>query len=68
MAHIAFDQAEQREFREAVCAKFPRNPELAYVLENLALEGIDLNGCRYWDDIRAEKGMPEWGGEASDVA
>ncbi|MFE7584613.1 hypothetical protein ACFU5Y_23975 [Streptomyces gardneri] len=68
MAHLVFDQAEQRELRGAARAEFPGNPALAYVLENLASEGIDLNRCRDWDDIRAEKGLPERSGEASEVA
>ncbi|GEB57031.1 hypothetical protein [Streptomyces gardneri] len=68
MAHLVFDQAEQRELREAARAEFPGNAALAYVLENLASEGIDLNRCRDWDDIRAEKGMPERNGKASEVA
>ncbi|MFB7355162.1 hypothetical protein [Streptomyces gardneri] len=59
MAHVVFDQAEQRELREAARAEFP---------ENLASEGIDLNRCRDWDDNRAEKGLPERICEASEVA
>ncbi|MEU3425227.1 hypothetical protein [Streptomyces gardneri] len=59
MAHVVFDQAEQRELREAARAEFP---------ENLASEGIDLNRCRDWDDNRAEKGLPERSCEAFEVA
>ncbi|MFI9291986.1 hypothetical protein [Streptomyces gardneri] len=68
MAHPAFDQAEQRGLRDDARAEFPGNLVFAYVLENLASEGIDLNGCRDWDDIRADKGLPERSGEASEVA
>ncbi|MBT2439939.1 hypothetical protein J7E93_07350 [Streptomyces sp. ISL-36] len=68
MAHLTFDEAEQRELREAARAEFPGNPALAYVLENLASEGIDLDRCRDWDDIRAEQGLPERNDEAPNVA
>ncbi|MFD7324305.1 hypothetical protein ACFV9D_24970 [Streptomyces sp. NPDC059875] len=57
MAHLTFNEAEQRELRESARAEFPGNPALAYVLENIASEGIDLDRCRDWDDIRAEKGL-----------
>ncbi|MEU3749005.1 MULTISPECIES: hypothetical protein [Streptomyces] len=63
MAHLVFE-AEQRELREAARAEFPGNPALACVLENLAAEGIDLNGCR----VPAERGLPERSSEASEVA
>ncbi|MFC8508874.1 hypothetical protein ACFU3J_08900 [Streptomyces sp. NPDC057411] len=59
MAHLIFSEAEQRELREAARAEFPGNPALAYVLENLAAEGMDLDRCRSWEDIRAEKGLPD---------
>ncbi|MFE5484091.1 hypothetical protein [Streptomyces sp. NPDC056527] len=68
MAHLIFSEAEQRELRESARAEFPQNPALAYVLENLASEGIDLDRCRDWDDIRAEKGLPPQNGEAPEVA
>ncbi|MFD3941772.1 hypothetical protein [Streptomyces sp. NPDC058579] len=59
MAHLIFDEAEQRELRDAARTEFPGNPALAYVLENLASEGIDLDRCRDWEDIRAERGLPD---------
>lgn len=68
MAHLIFDPAERQELRESARAEFPGNPALAYVLENLAAEGIDLDRCRDWDDIRAEKGLPEHSDEAPEVA
>ncbi|MFD8645506.1 hypothetical protein ACFV14_34955 [Streptomyces zaomyceticus] len=68
MAHLTFDGAERRELREAARAEFPGNPALAYVLESLAAEGIDLDTCRDWDDIRADKGLPEKNDEAPHVA
>ncbi|MFF2778898.1 hypothetical protein ACFVU3_28870 [Streptomyces sp. NPDC058052] len=67
MAHLTFSEAEQRELREAARSEFPGNPALAYVLENLASEGIDLDRCRDWDDVRVEQGLPERE-EAADVA
>ncbi|MFE2009835.1 hypothetical protein [Streptomyces sp. NPDC059491] len=59
MAHLTFNEAEQRELRDAARAEFPRNPALAHVLEHLASQGIDLDRCRDWDAIRAERGLPE---------
>jgi hypothetical protein len=58
MAHLVFSEEEQRELRTAARAEFPGNPALAYVL-NLLAEGIDLDQCRDWDDIRAERGLPD---------
>ncbi|MFE7548880.1 hypothetical protein [Streptomyces gardneri] len=69
MAHVVSDQAEQRELREAARAEFPGSPVLTYVLENPASEGIDdVDGRRDGDDIRAEKGLAERSGEASEGA
>ncbi|MFF8279972.1 hypothetical protein ACF05T_28365 [Streptomyces lateritius] len=68
MAHLTFDEAEQRELRDAARTEFPGNPALAYVLENLASEGIDLDQCRDWDELRAEKGLPEQNDGAPHVA
>ncbi|MFF3842537.1 hypothetical protein [Streptomyces sp. NPDC001930] len=68
MANLTFDETEQRELRDAARAEFPGNPALAYVLENLAAEGIDLDRCRDWDDIRAEKGLPDHADGAPEVA
>ncbi|MEU9998095.1 hypothetical protein [Streptomyces sp. NPDC050848] len=59
MAHLIFSEAEQRELRESARAEFPGNPALAYVLENLAAEGIDLDRCCDWDELRAEAGLPD---------
>ncbi|MFG2334912.1 hypothetical protein ACGFMM_35650 [Streptomyces sp. NPDC048604] len=68
MANLTFNEAEQRELREAARAEFPGNPALAYVLENLASEGINLDGCRDWEDIRLENGLPPRDDEAQGVA
>lgn len=67
MAHLVFDPGEQAGLRTAARSEFPDNPALAYVLETLASEGIDLDKCRDWDAVRAERGLPERG-EAHDVA
>ena len=53
--------------REAAHSEFPGNPALAFVLEQLASEGIDLDTCRSGDDIRAERGLPPLD-EQDDVA
>jgi hypothetical protein len=68
MAHIVFDPDEADGLRAAARAEFPENPALAYVLQQLADEGIDLDKCRPWEDIRAERGLPPVEGEADDVA
>ncbi|GAA2770402.1 hypothetical protein XF35_39550 [Streptomyces platensis subsp. clarensis] len=68
MAHLIFSEDEQRELREAARAEFPGNPALAYVLENLAAEGIDLDRGRDWEDLRVEAGLPERNAEAPEVA
>ncbi|MFF0629891.1 hypothetical protein [Streptomyces sp. NPDC004296] len=59
MAHLQFDTAEQADLRATAREEFPHNPALAYVLESLASEGIDLDGCRDWEDLRVEAGLPE---------
>ncbi|RSS37453.1 hypothetical protein [Streptomyces sp. WAC08241] len=68
MANLTFSATEQRELREAARAEFPGNPALAYVLESLAAEGIRLDGCRDWDDIRTEQGLPDREDGAQGVA
>ncbi|MFC7306045.1 hypothetical protein ACFQVC_17690 [Streptomyces monticola] len=70
MAHIVFDPEEADQLRAAAREEFPANPALAYVLQQLADEGIDLDKCRPWEDIRAERGLPplDEDGEAHDVA
>jgi hypothetical protein len=67
MAHITFDPDEAEGLRQSARAEFPGNPALAYVLLQLADEGIDLEKCRAWEDIRAERGLPPLD-EAHDVA
>ncbi|MFD9630098.1 hypothetical protein [Streptomyces violascens] len=68
MPRIVFDPAEAESLRKSARGQFPENPALAYVLLQLADEGIDLDKCRTWDDIRAERGLPPLDDEAHDVA
>jgi hypothetical protein len=68
VARIVFDSAEAAGLRDAAHAEFPGNPALAFVLERLAAEGIDLDACRTWEDLRAERGLPPLDGEQDDVA
>ncbi|GGP78472.1 hypothetical protein GCM10010278_66140 [Streptomyces melanogenes] len=60
-----FDPSEQQELQAAARAEFPSNPSLAYVLEHLAAEGIDLDACRDWETIRTEKGLSSRTGDAA---
>lgn len=57
MAHLVFDPDEQQQLRDAARTEFPGNPALAYVLESLASEGIDLDKCRDWEGLRLELGV-----------
>ena len=59
MAHLQFDTAEQADLRATARDELPANPALAYVLDALASEGIDLDGYRDWEDLRIEAGLPE---------
>ncbi|MEY9842845.1 hypothetical protein [Streptacidiphilus sp. EB103A] len=58
MARIVFDPQEAEGLRAAAKAEFPGTPQLAFVLEQLAAEGIDLERCRSWEELRAERGLP----------
>ncbi|MEU7261670.1 hypothetical protein AB0B21_38615 [Streptomyces rimosus] len=44
--------------RRAARDAFPHDPALAHALLQLADEGVTLENCRTWDDIRAERGLP----------
>lgn len=67
MAHLQFDAGEQADLRQTARDEFPHNPTLAYVLETLASEGVNLDGCRDWEELRLEAGLPERD-SAADVA
>ena len=43
MARIVFDTAEAEGLRRAAAEEFATAPALAYVLERLAAEGVDLD-------------------------
>ncbi|GAA2836535.1 hypothetical protein ACFQ0M_48660 [Kitasatospora aburaviensis] len=62
MARIVFDAEESAGLHAAAAAEFPAAPALAYVLERLASEGIDLDGCVPWETLRAEAGLTDDGG------
>ncbi|MFH8410717.1 hypothetical protein ACH4FX_38990 [Streptomyces sp. NPDC018019] len=68
MARIVFDPDEADSMRRAARDAFPQDPALAYALLQLADEGVDLDYCRTWDDIRAERGLPPHDEAAHDVA
>ncbi|MFI5534209.1 hypothetical protein ACWCYY_38570 [Kitasatospora sp. NPDC001664] len=57
--HLTFDPAEADGLREAARDAALEDPRLAYVLLDLAEHGVDLNRCRTWDEIRAERGLPD---------
>ncbi|GJF32166.1 hypothetical protein KNE206_48660 [Kitasatospora sp. NE20-6] len=56
---MVFDPSEAEGLRAVARDAVPEDPTLAYVLLDLADRGVDLNACRTWDDIRAERGLPE---------
>ncbi|MEE1783130.1 hypothetical protein PUR71_09405 [Streptomyces sp. SP17BM10] len=56
---MVFDPAEADGLRAAARDAAMEDPTLAYVLADLADRGVDLNGCRTWDDIKAERGLAE---------
>jgi hypothetical protein len=68
MAHLVFDPSEQQQLRDAARCEFPAKPALAYVLANLADEGIDLDQCMDWEQLRLDKGLPPRNEEAPEVA
>lgn len=65
MAHLVFDPDEQQQLRDAARVELAASPALAYVLEHLAAEGIDLDECRDWEDLRAGKGLTARGDDES---
>lgn len=42
--------------------------EVAYVLERLASEGVDLEACTDWEDLRLVVGLPPRAGDTPSVA
>ncbi|MBM7167681.1 hypothetical protein JQK87_04520 [Streptomyces sp. G44] len=58
MAHLVFDPDEQHALRADARDLALTDPGVAYVLERLAAEGIDLSECTDWEDLRLERGLP----------
>ncbi|MFJ9847205.1 hypothetical protein ACIRYZ_43635 [Kitasatospora sp. NPDC101155] len=56
---MVFDPTEAEGLRATARDAALEDPTLAYVLADLADRGIDLNGCRTWDDIKVERGLAE---------
>ncbi|MDJ0466801.1 hypothetical protein [Streptomyces sp. H27-C3] len=58
MAHLVFDNDESRQLRDSAREHADAGDTLlAYVLENMASEGIDLDKLTPYEDIRARHGL-----------
>ncbi|MFC9293807.1 hypothetical protein ACFTWH_35975 [Streptomyces sp. NPDC057011] len=55
---IVFDEAEQDALRADARDLAGDDPQIAYVLERLAGEGIDLDRITPWEDLRENLGQP----------
>lgn len=58
MAHLVFDPDEQNALRADARDMALTDPGVAYVLERLASEGVDLEQCADWEDLRLQAGLP----------
>lgn len=59
MAHLVFDTEEQEALRAQARDLALTDPSVAYVLERLATEGVDLDkDCTDWEDVRLAAGLP----------
>ncbi|MEU8927384.1 hypothetical protein AB0D10_41800 [Kitasatospora sp. NPDC048545] len=56
---MVFDPDEAEGLRATARDAALEDPTLAYVLLDVADRGVDLNRCRTWDDIKAERGLAE---------
>lgn len=65
---LVFDPAEAERLRATAREESLRRPLLAYALEQVATEGIDLDSCATWEDLREQYGIPSSEDSASDVA
>jgi hypothetical protein len=65
---LVFNTAERDALRADARELALADPGVAYVLERLASEGIDLEACRDWEDLRLELGLPERVGDTPNVA
>ncbi|MFD9519726.1 hypothetical protein [Streptomyces sp. NPDC059979] len=55
---IVFDPAEQEALRADARELADCDPKIAYVLERLAGEGVDLDRVTAWEDLRENLGQP----------
>lgn len=55
---IVFDPAEQEALRADARELADSDPQIAYVLERLAGEGVDLDAVSSWEDLRENLGQP----------
>ncbi|WP_329449090.1 hypothetical protein OG906_41220 (plasmid) [Streptomyces sp. NBC_01426] len=55
---IVFDPAEQEALRADAREMADSDPQIAYVLERLAGEGVDLDAVTSWEDLRENLGQP----------
>ncbi|MFM9373217.1 hypothetical protein [Streptomyces sp. Da 82-17] len=58
MAHLVFDPDEQHDLRADARDLALTDPGVAYVLERIAAEGVDLEQCTDWEDLRLSIGRP----------
>ncbi|MEV7442992.1 hypothetical protein AB0O22_17880 [Streptomyces sp. NPDC091204] len=55
---IVFDPAEQDALRADAREMADGDPQIAYVLERLAGEGVDLDAVTSWEELRDKLGQP----------
>ncbi|MFD7555511.1 hypothetical protein ACFV9E_13385 [Streptomyces sp. NPDC059835] len=55
---IVFDPAEQEALRADAREMADGDPRIAYVLERLAGEGVDLDAVTSWEELREKLGQP----------
>ncbi|MEV0990814.1 hypothetical protein [Streptomyces sp. NPDC049949] len=55
---IVFDPAEQEALRADAREMADGDPQIAYVLERLAGEGVNLDRVIPWEDLRENLGQP----------
>ncbi|MGW5529443.1 hypothetical protein [Streptomyces xanthochromogenes] len=65
---LVFEPAESDALRADARDLALTDPGVAYVLERLASEGIDLDACTDWEDLRLGMGMPERAADTPNVA
>jgi hypothetical protein len=65
---ITFEAEEAAKLRTSARAAALDDPQLAYVLQQIADEGIDLDACTPWETIRERHGMPPLDDDQADVA